>query len=166
MAKVKSKPALPSRDNGDPDVLGYMESNEVGIIEAAEAFGIGIAKAHKLMWAQEVEDDPSLKVKLTGDKLTARVVKLREDGVRWERISARTGLPVSELKGLYESSEGEGSSKRERAESENGKAATKTKVKAGRKAKAPVEDDEDEEDEEPETKPATRRPRRRASRAS
>jgi hypothetical protein len=185
---TKKQPDFPTRENGDPDVLTMIDDQEMSWDEIQEAADITRGEAHRLLWEQEVEDDPSLKINLTGAKLAARIVKERDENkVRWERLAIWTGMSKAALVEIYEDTTGN-SAKRARsangasAEVEEEAPAPKRGRRSGRKATeevtetppkrrgsrraaaAPVEEAEEVEEETPAARPA-RRSSRRAARA-
>lgn len=148
-------PAIPKDEAGNPDIFVLVNEQGLTMKQAQEKAGVSWPKAHKLLWAQEVEHDPSLKIstKQSEEKLGAKLASLREAGVRWERLVARTGLPKTKLMELVAKATGVEPDELKRArkaaaEGEDPKAAAKTKKSkkgtASAKAAAPV----DEEDEE------------------
>lgn len=68
----------------------------------ADKLGIPLGGVGVLVWKNEPVADPSLKIPAT----EASVVKARDGGMRWERIAARCGKTVSEVKKLYEAKTG------------------------------------------------------------
>jgi hypothetical protein len=60
----------------------------------ADKLGIERTKIGPMIWFNEPLANP--KLKFTGNK--ANIVKARKDGIRWERIAARTGKSVAECK--------------------------------------------------------------------
>lgn len=165
--RTKSKTAdIPmAADGKTPDIFVLVNEQKMTMKQATEAANVSWPKAHKLLWAQEVEHDPSLKIstKQSEEKLGAKLASFREQGVRWERLAARTGLPKTKLMELVAKATGVEPDELKRArkaaaEGEDPKAAAKTKKSrkgtASKAATAPVDEedaevtDEDVEDEE------------------
>lgn len=71
----------------------------------AEKTGIPLGQIGSVLYKAELEADPSLKIAGTGKAVTAG----RSKGLRWPRLAAYTGLPVSKVKELYEEVNGKGS---------------------------------------------------------
>lgn len=67
---------------------------EAAISAYAEELGVPTGSIGPTIWRLEPEAQPSLKFKGT----KANIVKARKDGMRWERIAARTGMSVAEAK--------------------------------------------------------------------
>jgi hypothetical protein len=69
----------------------------------ANELGIAVGKIAPLLYYNEPLADPSLKFSGT----PAQIVNAREnDGLRWERIAARTGLSLAEVRRRYEEKTG------------------------------------------------------------
>jgi AraC-like DNA-binding protein len=77
----------------DPDQPESFYSDKVGIDRN---------KVGPAIWFNEPLADPSLKFKGT----PTNIVKAREQGLRWERIAARTGMSVSEVQKAFEEKTG------------------------------------------------------------
>jgi hypothetical protein len=73
----------------------------------AEKTGIQQSQIGSVLYKAEVEADPSLKI----GKTAAAVAKARNNGLRWPRIAAYSGLSVAKVKELYEEHTGEDASK-------------------------------------------------------
>lgn len=164
--------------DGNVDIFVLVNDQGMSMIEAAEATELSIAEVHRLLWAQEVEHDPSLEIDANQDeKRLGRVLaEERNNGVRWERLMARSGLSKARIMELVAANNGVepddlkrpmGAREEDEEESEEeAKPARKTSRKTSRKAAAKtVEPDEEEESDEEEAAPAARRPRRRKARA-
>lgn len=102
----------------------------------AEALGIPAAKKGAVLWALEPQAFPELKIKGT----PANIVKARNNGLRWERIAARTGMSVAQVQKAFEEHTGESaaSSYTGRGRNYTGQASAKPEKKAasGRKPAA------------------------------
>lgn len=116
----------------------------------ADKLGIARTKIGPLIWFNEPIAKPSLK--FTGNK--ANIVKARKAGIRWERISARTGKSVAEAKeiggkeaanvyvgrgrpgGTSSASGGASSGRRQSAAAKSDKGTSGRRQAAGRGARA------------------------------
>lgn len=73
----------------------------------SNASGVPMSQIGKGIYRAEVEADPSLSfANLTGDKMSARIVKERDGNMRWPRIAVRSGLSVSKVQEIFEAKSG------------------------------------------------------------
>lgn len=144
----------------DEEVDVYLMKNEAGFSmkEISEETGLGLPKVHSLLYRQEVEHNPELKIESKdNDNLGEELAEARRSGVRWERLMARSGLARHTIMELVAEAEGVEVDELKRAKkSEDDKPKSKPKSKAkpktkrAKKAKKPVEvepEDDDVEDE-------------------
>jgi hypothetical protein len=148
-SKKSSKKSVLKDSNGNPDIVALRKSG-LTMKQAAEAAGVSFPKAHDLMYKQEVEHDPSLKINAKSKTLGKQLAALREQNVRWERLSARTGLSVAECKAKVAEHLGVevADLKRERAEAPKSSKKKKPAKKSAKKAAPVVEDDDEDEVED------------------
>lgn len=150
------KQTIPQTDSGEPNVYELHYEREMRMDDIAELIGEGVMATYRLLWKQEPEFDPSVKIntKRPKEKVAAELAKLRENGVRWERLMARTGYSKAEVMALVAEHNGvepdELKRQRTAADEDDAPAKSKTaKSKAKQKAlEADEADDEDEVDED------------------
>lgn len=157
-AKSKSKPSVPKDSEGNPDIYVLRTEREMSMKEAAEFGGVSFPEAHRLLYKQEVEHDPSLKINAKQDskKLGAKLSELKNSGVRWERLMARTGLSRVRIAELIAEATGVevDELKRKRTAKDNGDAPEAAKTTRARKGSVkakpepPVDEVEDEDEDE------------------
>jgi hypothetical protein len=160
-SKRKKGSSIPKDENGDPDIYTLVNEREMSIIQACETADVGIAKGHRLLWAQEVMHNPDLEISTKGprERLAKKLYRERTvNKVRWERLVARTGLTKKDVMDLIrEGAELEGDdpdaviSRKANALSAEEAAEKAKKGKKAKKALAesgPDDEDEDEDDED------------------
>jgi len=72
----------------------------------AKEHGITGGVAAAMFYRLEPVADPSLSVKTTAKTLGKAVTKMRGEGLRWERIAARTGNTTKEVQDAWEAANG------------------------------------------------------------
>ena len=146
------KQTIPQTDSGEPNVYELHYEREMRMDDIAELIGEGVMATYRLLWKQEPEFDPSVKIntKRPKEKVAAELAKLRENGVRWERLMARTGYSKAEVMALVAEHNGvePDELKRQRTAADEDDAPAKSKTaKSKAKQKALEADEADDEDE-------------------
>jgi hypothetical protein len=87
--------SIMAKEVTDKQVIALLrKSPDESIAFYAKELGVPTGSIGPTIWRLEPEADPKLKFK--GNKTD--IVKARKDGVRWERIAARTGMSVADAK--------------------------------------------------------------------
>lgn len=109
-------------NKGDVTKLARIVKQHPGESERfySEKSGIAMSQILRHLVLAEIEADPSLKIKATGPNIE----KARNQGVRWPRIAARTGLSVTEAQKMYETHTGKPANEGRVTKSASGKAAS------------------------------------------
>lgn len=177
---------VPMDDDDNPDIYVLTNDEGLSLKDAAERAGITLTQAAMLLYKQEPVHDASLRIKVKGvdeSDLADTLAEQYQDGIRWERLAARSGLSRAKVRELVASSMGvevddlktmrtnakdeEEEEAPKKAPPKRGKAAAKrTKAKA---EPEPDEDDEDEEEvdeDEEEEAPAPKAKTRRRTRST
>ena len=102
----------------------------------ADKCGIQQSQIGSVLYKAEVEADPSLKI----GKTAAAVAKARNNGLRWPRIAAYSGLSVAKVKELFEEHTGQSAAaswtgRGRRFDGEGKKATTGQSARRGASAK-------------------------------
>lgn len=83
----------------DKEVVAFLKKNPDAKVPAvAREFGVSAAAIVATVWRLEAVADPSLAV---GTSPTAVANARDKEGLRWERIAARSGLSVADVKRKY-----------------------------------------------------------------
>lgn len=152
---------VPMDDDDNPDIYVLTNDEGLSLKDAAERAGITLTQAAMLLYKQEPVHDASLRIKVKGvdeSDLADTLAEQYQDGIRWERLAARSGLSRAKVRELVASSMGvevdDLKTMRTNAKDEEEEAPKKAPPKRGKaaakrtKAKAEPEPDEDDEDEE------------------
>jgi len=125
----------------DKEVVALIKKG-VSIPKAAEQLKVTSSLMAKMYYQLEPVADPSLKIEGTPKGVAKAIVDGRNGGLRWERLAARSGKSVSEVKAIFEETTGikaiESYSGRGRHFGNGAAPAKKTAEKATTTKKAPV----------------------------
>jgi hypothetical protein len=124
---------MADNDDRTKEVVALLKKGKT-LGETAKELGVTVNQIAPTYYKAEPLADPSLKI----DDDAASIVAARdEDGLRWERIAARSGLTVGKVKALHEEGGGDASKRTGRvstASKENGDDSDDDKGKATAKA--------------------------------
>ena len=84
----------------DKQVLKHITSG-LSIPKAANAMGIHPSTMADAFYRLEPVADPSLVISGTKAQVAKKIVALRNAGIRWERLAARSGLSVKQVKAVF-----------------------------------------------------------------
>jgi hypothetical protein len=89
----------------DKEVVALIKKG-TSIPKAAAALKIQPSVMAGHFYRLEPVADPSLKIEGSPAKVADAIVKGRNSGLRWERLAARSGKTVSEVKAIFETKSG------------------------------------------------------------
>jgi hypothetical protein len=68
---------------------------------AAEELGVSASSLSKPFYKAEVNNDPDLDISGTPKQVAKKIVALRDEGVRWARLSVYSDKSIAEVKRIY-----------------------------------------------------------------
>ena len=89
----------------DKQVLSHIRKGTT-IPKAAEAMGVHPSTMADAFYRLEPVADPSLVISGTKSQVAKAIVRLRNSGIRWERLALRSGLSVKQVKAIFTETSG------------------------------------------------------------